>query len=75
MIVIISVKSDCLCKKFFFFLFFSSQPDVEFSVRVSFIELYNEELFDLLGCSEDPLRLRLYEDNTKKVDLLFYELS
>ena len=36
-------------------------------MRVSFLELYNEELFDLLGSSVDPLRLRIYEDNTKKV--------
>ncbi len=38
-------------------------------MRVSFLELYNEELFDLLGSSEDPLRLRIYEDSTKKVFL------
>ena len=41
--------------------------EVEFSVRVSFLELYNEELFDLLGSSEDPLKLRIYEDSTRKV--------
>ena len=40
---------------------------VEFSVRVSFLEMYNEELFDLLGSTDDPLRLRIYEDNAKKV--------
>lgn len=46
---------------------FHLQQDIEFSVRVSFVELYNEELFDLLGSSIDPLRLRIYEDNLKKV--------
>ena len=43
------------------------KQEVEFSVRVSYLELYNEELFDLLGSGEDPLRLRIYEDNTRKV--------
>lgn len=38
----------------------------EFSVRVSFIELYNEELFDLLTSPDDTNRLRLYEDPAKK---------
>jgi len=38
----------------------------EFSVRVSFLEIYNEELFDLLGNSLDTQKLRLFEDNTKK---------
>jgi len=36
-------------------------------VRVSYLELYNEELFDLLGSSEDPLRLKIYEDSNRKV--------
>ena len=31
---------------------------VEFTVRVSFLELYNEELFDLLGPETDTTRLR-----------------
>lgn len=34
---------------------------------MSFLELYNEELFDLLGSSEDALRLKIYEDSAKKV--------
>ncbi len=41
--------------------------DVEFSVRVSFLELYNEELFDLLNRSAEHARLRIYDDTTKKV--------
>jgi len=38
-------------------------------VRVSYLELYNEELFDLLSVSEDPttLKLRIYEDSSRKV--------
>ncbi|GFS11591.1 kinesin-like KIF11 [Elysia marginata] len=51
------------------------QPDVEFSVRVSFLELYNEELFDLLGSSVDPLRLRIYEDNLKKGSVIISGLE
>jgi Kinesin motor domain len=40
----------------------------EFTVRVSFLEIYNEELIDLLGAEsvENP-RLKIYEDNVKKV--------
>jgi hypothetical protein len=45
--------------------------DIEFSIRVSFLELYNEELFDLLGSSDDPLRLKIYEDSTRKVWIVF----
>ncbi|RUS86464.1 hypothetical protein EGW08_005779 [Elysia chlorotica] len=52
-----------------------NQKDVEFSVRVSFLELYNEELFDLLGSSVDPLRLRIYEDNTKKGSVIISGLE
>lgn len=41
----------------------------EYSVRVSFLEIYNEELTDLLGAEsvENP-RLKIYEDVTKKVN-------
>ena len=39
----------------------------EYSVRVSFLELYNEELFDLLSTGVDNSRLRIFEDSTKKV--------
>ena len=41
--------------------------DAEFSVRVSYLELYNEELFDLLSSQEDTPRLRIFEDSAKKV--------
>lgn len=44
----------------------------EFTVRVSFLEIYNEELIDLLGAEsvENP-RLKIYEDNVKKVSILY----
>ncbi|XP_052770351.1 kinesin-like protein KIF11-B [Mya arenaria] len=48
---------------------------VEFSVRVSFLELYNEELFDLLGSSIDPLRLKIYEDSTRKGSVIIQGLE
>ena len=38
-------------------------------MRVSYLELYNEELFDLLGSSECDMRMRIYDDSTKKVTL------
>ena len=40
----------------------------EFAVRVSYLELYNEELFDLLSNSdnvESGMRLKLFEGNDK----------
>ncbi len=49
-------------------LFFPPFQDCDFSVRVSFLEIYNEELIDLLGAEsvENP-RLKIYEDTAKKV--------
>jgi len=39
----------------------------EFSARVSFLEIYNEELFDLLGSNSlENQRLRIFEDSAKK---------
>ncbi|KAI9094720.1 hypothetical protein DFS34DRAFT_651958 [Phlyctochytrium arcticum] len=38
----------------------------EYFVRVSFIELYNEELKDLLSAEEDFRKLRIYEDYNRK---------
>ena len=36
-------------------------------MRVSYLELYNEELFDLLGAAECETKLRIYDDSNKKV--------
>lgn len=41
--------------------------DLEFTIKVSFLELYNEELFDLLSAHEDTSRLKIYEDSARKV--------
>ncbi|KAJ0172036.1 hypothetical protein K1T71_012009 [Dendrolimus kikuchii] len=40
--------------------------NTEYTIRVSYLELYNEELFDLLSTSEDNSKLRIYEDVTRK---------
>ena len=43
-------------------------PGTEFAVRVSYLELYNEELFDLLSNSdnvETGMKLKLFEGNDK----------
>ena len=40
--------------------------NLEYSVKISFLELYNEEIFDLLSGIEDTSKLRLYEDAYKK---------
>lgn len=53
----------------------SKSQEIEFSVRVSFLELYNEELFDLLGSSEDALRLKIYEDSAKKGSVIIQGLE
>lgn len=37
----------------------------EYTVRVSFLELYNEELFDLLSPNDDTSKLRLVIGNYK----------
>lgn len=47
----------------------------EFSVRVSFLEIYNEELFDLLGNSLDTQKLRLFEDTAKKGSVVIQGLE
>ncbi|XGW12633.1 hypothetical protein V3C99_013363 [Haemonchus contortus] len=39
----------------------------EYSVRISYLELYNEELFDLLApTTEDRERLRIFDDPSKR---------
>ncbi|VDM75480.1 unnamed protein product [Strongylus vulgaris] len=39
----------------------------EYSVRVSYLELYNEELYDLLApTSDDRERLRIFDDSSRK---------
>lgn len=43
---------------------------MEFSVKVSLLEIYNEELFDLLSPTEDVNeRLQLFDDPRNKVPI------
>ena len=44
-------------------------------MRVSFLELYNEQLFDLLGPKTDAARLRPYEDAQKKGSCIIHGLE
>ena len=45
-----------------------SENNTEFSVKVSLLEIYNEELFDLLSTSDDITeRLQLFDDPRNKV--------
>jgi hypothetical protein len=43
---------------------------VEFTVRVSFLELYNEELFDLLSPTDDSSKIRY--DHASEVICILY---
>ncbi|XP_076678863.1 kinesin-like protein Klp61F [Andrena cerasifolii] len=47
----------------------------EYTVRVSFLELYNEELFDLLSTNDDASKIRLYEDASKKGAIIIHGLE
>ncbi|CAL7948925.1 unnamed protein product [Xylocopa violacea] len=47
----------------------------EYTVRVSFLELYNEELFDLLSPNDDGLKLKLYEDTSRKGAIIIHGLE
>lgn len=48
-----------------------SENGTEFSVRVSLLEIYNEELFDLLSPGEDVgERLQLFDDPRNKVAVM-----
>lgn len=48
--------------------------DVEFSMRVSYLELYNEELSDLLSPSE-VAQIRIFEDPNKKGSIIVQGLE
>ncbi|KAK9298648.1 hypothetical protein QLX08_008120 [Tetragonisca angustula] len=47
----------------------------EYSVRISFLELYNEEIFDLLSPSDDAAKIRIYEDPIKKGAVIVHGLE
>ena len=48
----------------------------EFTVRVSFLELYNEELFDLLSTTDhSATKLRIYEDAARKACTVIFQFT
>ncbi|XP_015435263.1 PREDICTED: bipolar kinesin KRP-130-like [Dufourea novaeangliae] len=47
----------------------------DYSVRVSFLELYNEEVYDLLSSSNEAAKIRIYEDTTKKGAVIVHGLE
>lgn len=49
--------------------------ECEYSVRVSFLEIYNEELFDLLSPSLDNQKMRLFEDSARKGSVVIQGLE
>ncbi|XP_015749721.1 PREDICTED: kinesin-like protein KIF11 [Acropora digitifera] len=53
----------------------SWEEECEYSVRVSFLEIYNEELFDLLSPSLDNQKMRLFEDATRKGSVVIQGLE
>ncbi|XP_059227012.1 kinesin-like protein Klp61F [Stomoxys calcitrans] len=48
--------------------------EVEFSMRISYLELYNEELFDLLS-TDDNTKIRIFDDSTKKGSVIIQGLE
>lgn len=48
--------------------------ELEFSMRVSYLELYNEELCDLLS-SDDATKIRIYDDAAKKGSVIVQGLE
>lgn len=50
------------------------QQQVEFSMRVSYLELYNEELCDLLS-TDDTTKIRIYDDVAKKGSVIVQGLE
>jgi hypothetical protein len=48
---------------------------VDFTVKITYLELYNEELTDLLAdiTNEQPEKIKIYEDKDK-VNYLFKEI-
>lgn len=48
--------------------------DVEYAMRVSYLELYNEELCDLLS-TDDTIKIRIYDDSNKKGSVIVQGLE
>lgn len=48
--------------------------ECEFSMRISYLELYNEELCDLLS-TDDSTKIRIYDDSSKKGSVIIQGLE
>ncbi|SPP84767.1 kinesin-like protein Klp61F [Drosophila guanche] len=48
--------------------------EVEFTMRISYLELYNEELCDLLS-TDDTTKIRIFDDTTKKGSVIIQGLE
>ena len=51
-------------------MLFDKLDGQDFTVRVSYIEIYNEEIMDLMSenfGSENAQKIKIFEDNNKKV--------
>ncbi|KAL9906794.1 kinesin-like protein at 61F isoform 1-T2 [Glossina fuscipes fuscipes] len=48
--------------------------EMEFSMRISYLELYNEELCDLLSL-DDSTKIRIFDDSTKKGSVIIQGLE
>ncbi|XP_001352463.2 kinesin-like protein Klp61F [Drosophila pseudoobscura] len=48
--------------------------EVEFTMRISYLELYNEELCDLLS-TDDSTKIRIFDDSTKKGSVIIQGLE
>ena len=54
-------------------MLFDKLEGQEFTVKVSYIEIYNEELMDLMSdniVSASNPKLKIFEDNNKKVSFI-----
>ena len=49
--------------------------ELEYSMRISYLELYNEELCDLLSSTDDFTKIRIFDDASKKGSLIIQGLE
>ncbi|KAJ3411162.1 kinesin motor protein cin8 [Chytridiales sp. JEL 0842] len=63
---IISIHAGIIPRTLFNLFSRLEKEQTEYSVRVSFIEIYNEELRDLLSTDENSAKLKIFEDATRK---------
>ncbi|GIY08716.1 kinesin-like protein Klp61F [Caerostris darwini] len=52
-----------------------TQQKCDFEVNVSFLELYNEEIYDLLSKTDDLIKLKLYDSSSPKGSVIIQGLE